>query len=181
MGAPALRRPTQPHRAGDPGGGRRADRGGWASRAPARRHGIHAGLGLHHPAQAQLGEPFRALEARLQTAIDARYRLPEWTPEDYPLHKRADRLAAASEAMHVVGWSRLEMRKTLGIAETPLDHDPLSPCAFALWEPWPPRVAERLFLDRFHALERAHRSELRRPEPELCPFFDLGGAEHAAS
>ena len=133
------------------------------------------------PLKAQLGEPFRALEARLQTAIDARYRLSEWTPEDHALHKRADRLAAASEAMHVVGWSRLEMRQTLGIMETPLVHDPLSPCAFAPWEPWPPRVAEQLFLDRFHALERAHRSRLRNAEPELCPFFDLGGAEHAAS
>ena len=49
------------------------------------------------PLKAQLGEPFRALEARLQSAIDTRYRLPEWTPEAYAIHKRADRLAAASE------------------------------------------------------------------------------------
>ena len=35
------------------------------------------------PLKAQLGEPFRALEARLQSAIDTRYRLPEWTPEAY--------------------------------------------------------------------------------------------------
>src|SRR5580704_855281 len=45
------------------------------------------------PLKAQLGEPFRALEARLQSAIDTRYRLPEWTPEAYAIHKRADRLA----------------------------------------------------------------------------------------
>ena len=32
------------------------------------------------PLKAQLGEPFRALDARLQSAIDTRYRLPEWTP-----------------------------------------------------------------------------------------------------
>ena len=73
------------------------------------------------------------------------------------------------------------MRKTLGIAETPLVHDPLSPCAFAPWEPWPPRVAERLFLERFHALDHAHRSELRKLEPELRSSLVLTGAEHAAS
>jgi hypothetical protein len=57
------------------------------------------------PLKAQLGEPYRALEARLQSAIDARDRLPEWTPEAYAIHKRADRLAAASEAFHVASWS----------------------------------------------------------------------------
>ena len=106
------------------------------------------------PLKAQLGEPFHALDARLQSAIDTRYRLPEWTPEAYAIHKRADGLAAASEAFHVVGWSRVDMRKTLRIAEVPLLDDPLSPCGFAPWEPWPPRVAQRLFIERFNALER---------------------------
>ena len=64
------------------------------------------------PLKAQLGEPFRVLDARPQSAIDTRYQLPEWTPEAYAIHKRADRLAAASEAFHVVGWSRVDMRKT---------------------------------------------------------------------
>jgi hypothetical protein len=100
------------------------------------------------PLKAQLGEPFRALEARLQSAIDTRYRLPEWTPEAHAIHKRADRLTAASEAFHVVGWSRVDMRKILRIAEAPLLDDPLSPCGFAPWEPWPPRVALRLLFER---------------------------------
>ena len=78
------------------------------------------------PLKAQLGEPFHALEARLQSAIDTRYRLPEWTPEAYAIHKRADGVAAASEAFHVVGWSRVDMRKTLRIAEAPLLDDPVS-------------------------------------------------------
>jgi 5'-deoxynucleotidase YfbR-like HD superfamily hydrolase len=131
------------------------------------------------PLKAQLGEPFRALEARLQSAIDARYRLRKWTPEAYAIHKRADRLAAASEAFHVVGWSRVEMRKILRIAEVPLLQDPLSPCGFAPWEPWPPRVAQRLFIERFNALERAHQSALQMiPSYDLCPFPTLQGAEH---
>jgi hypothetical protein len=68
-------------------------------------HRVHAGLDCIAPLKAQLGEPFRELEARLQAAVDARYHLPSWAAEDYAKHKRADRLAAASEAFHVVGWS----------------------------------------------------------------------------
>src|SRR5271167_2927014 len=93
------------------------------------------------PLKAQLGAPFSALEARLQAAVDARYRLPAWTPEDYARHKRADRLAAASEAFNVVGWSRRDMRKALSIETAPLIDDPLPPRGFAPWEPWPPRAA----------------------------------------
>ena len=40
------------------------------------------------PLKAQLGAPFRQLEARLQAAIDARYQLPSWTGEAYAKHKR---------------------------------------------------------------------------------------------
>ena len=82
------------------------------------------------PLKAQLGEPFRELEARLQAAVDARYRLPSWTAEDYAKHKRADRLAAASEAFHVVGWSRTDMVEALGIEIHPLLDDPLPPNGF---------------------------------------------------
>ena len=131
------------------------------------------------PLKAQLGKPFRDLEARLQSAIDTRYQLPEWTLEAYTIHKRADRLAAASEAFHVVGWSRADMRKTLRIAEAPLLEDPLSPCGFAPWEPWPSRVAQRLFIQRFNAFKGAHQSAMRMITfPDLCPFPPLQGAEH---
>jgi uncharacterized protein len=130
------------------------------------------------PLKAQLGKSFRDLEARLQSAIDTRYQLPEWTPEAYTIHKRADRLAAASEAFHVVGWSRADMRKTLRIAEVPLLEDPLSPCGFAPWEPWSPRVAQRMFFERHNDLKRAHQSALRIPFPNLCPFPTHHGAEH---
>lgn len=55
------------------------------------------------PLKPHLGPGFSALVARLQAAVDHRYDLPAWTPTDYALHKRADRLAAANEAYHVVG------------------------------------------------------------------------------
>ncbi len=112
------------------------------------------------PLKAQLGEPFRQLQARLQAAIDARYQLPSWTAEAYAKHKQADRLAAASEAFHVVGWSRNDMVQALGIEIRPLLDDPLPPNGFAPWEPWPPRAAKHLFIERFHELAYAFGSSM---------------------
>ena len=58
------------------------------------------------PVKPHLGEGYAALVDRLRVAIATRYHLPEWTPEEHADHKRADRLAAASEALHIVGWSQ---------------------------------------------------------------------------
>lgn len=58
------------------------------------------------PLKAYLGAPFAALTARLSAAIALRYDLPTLTPAEYDRHKRADRIAAASEARHVTAWSR---------------------------------------------------------------------------
>jgi hypothetical protein len=71
------------------------------------------------------------------------------------------------------------MHETLRIAEVPLRYDPLSPCGFTPWEPWPPRAAQRLFIERFKALDRAHQSALRMIAfPDFRPFPTLQGAEH---
>ena len=117
------------------------------------------------PLKPFLGDGFAALTARLQQAIWRRYGLPAWTAEDHAAHKRADRLAAASEAVHVVGWSAAETRGSLGIAVRPLQRDPTPrPNDTRPWEPWQPAVAA----DRFLA-------ELRR----LCR--KLPSAPHAGS
>lgn len=57
------------------------------------------------PLKQHLGDRYARVVCRLQAAIAARYHLPPWTGESYERHKQADRLAAASEARHVVGWS----------------------------------------------------------------------------
>ena len=129
------------------------------------------------PLKAQLGQPFRQLKARLQAAVDARYQLPSWTAEDYAKHKRADRLAAASEAFHVGGWSRTDMVKALGIEIRPLLVDPLPPNGFQPWEPWPPGAAEHLFMERFRELARASRSSM---SPSRTPCFGRA-ASHPAT
>jgi hypothetical protein len=105
------------------------------------------------PLKPHLGEGFARLDRRLQRAVDRRYRLPPWTDESYALHKRADRQAAANEACHVVGWSRDDIRSSLQITLDPLDDDPLPlPPGMSPWEPWPPKLASALFLQRLGEL-----------------------------
>ncbi len=117
------------------------------------------GFDLLFPLNSQLSPQFERLDSRLQAAVDQRYQLPAWTEETYARHKHADRLAAASEAYHVVGWSLTDMRESLGITLDPLDADPLTlPPGMQPWEPWPPELAETLFLQRLtELLERAAR------------------------
>ncbi len=119
------------------------------------------GFDLLFPLKSQLSPQFERLDSRLQAAVDQRYQLPAWTEETYAQHKHADRLAAASEAFHVVGWSLADMRESLGITLDPLDADPLPlPSGMQPWEPWPPKLAEKLFLQRLtELLERAARDD----------------------
>jgi len=108
------------------------------------------------PLRPHLGAEFHALTARLQAAVAVRYRLPEWEPDDHVLHKRADHLAAASEAVHVAGWHPSELSETLGVRLAPLRDDPL-PLLDGLrpWEPWPPGRAASLFLAKLRELDQA--------------------------
>jgi len=118
------------------------------------------GADLIVPIKPHLGAEFHALRARLHAAVTARYRLPEWEPDDYVLHKRADHLAAASEAVHVAGWHPGELSETLGIRLAPLRDDPL-PLLDGLrpWEPWPPGRAAFLFLAKLRELDQATHLE----------------------
>ena len=110
------------------------------------------------PLKPHLGRGFSALVARLQAVVDHRYDLPAWTPADYALHKRADRLAAANEAYHVVGWSRAAMREQLRIELDPLEYDPLDlPPDQRAWEPWPPKLAQASFLRELQVLAADRR------------------------
>ena len=105
------------------------------------------------PVKPHLGEGYASLVERLQAAIGVRYQLPAWAAEDYARHKRADRLAAASEALHVVGWSLHDIFHTLEIEARPLIRDPLPrPRGMRAWQPWPPHLAARLFLEELNRL-----------------------------
>lgn len=103
-----------------------------------------------------LGEGFRALTRRLEQVVFVRYGLPPWTEKDHKLHKQADRLAAATEAVHVTGWTREEVRRTLKIRAHVLEQDPLAAYyACTPWEPWAPALAAERFLAELDRLKAA--------------------------
>ncbi len=123
------------------------------SDAAARRELLHdadeglLGFDPISPLKPFLGPGYAALAARLQAALARRYALPAWTAIDKRVHKRADRIAAASEAVHVVGWTPREVRGTLRITEPPEETDPLAATWDARpWEPWPADAAASRFL-----------------------------------
>lgn len=99
------------------------------------------------PLKPLLGDAFEALMDRLTRAVFTRYGVPWWTAEEKRKHKAADHLAAASEAIHVAGWSAEEVHSVLGIKIKPLVDDPLVAIYGGTpWEPWPASVAAERFL-----------------------------------
>jgi len=105
------------------------------------------------PLKPFLGPAFAALEARLADAIATRYALPPWTAAERRAHKAADIAAAASEAVFVAGWTRLEVREALGIRAAVREQDPLAArYGTKPWEPWPPNAAAEWFLAELRAL-----------------------------
>ena len=100
------------------------------------------------PLKRILGEPFRRIEGSLSAAVWERYRVLAWTEHDYRLHKSADHIAAACEAVHCVGWGRQEVVDVLGISATVLEDDPLQArYGGTSWEPWTADVAAARFQD----------------------------------
>ena len=103
-----------------------------------------------------LGDAFRDLTRRLEHAVFLRYGLPAWDARSHAAHKRADRLAAATEAVHVAGWSMEEVRRTLKIRAAVLTEDPLAGrYGCRPWEPWPPALASEHFLAELERLKHA--------------------------
>ena len=105
------------------------------------------------PLKPFLGEAYHQLVERLQNAICVRYGLPAWTVKEKRVHKEADRTAAATEAVRVVGWTEEEVQRVLRIPYEPLTKDPLQPLyGGTAFEPWPPQVAAERFLTELRAL-----------------------------
>jgi uncharacterized protein len=105
------------------------------------------------PLKPFLGAGFAALQERLQAAVALRYRLPAWSAEDKRAHKVCDIALAAAEAVHVAGWTREEVRGTLGIRAAVMAADPLLPAyGGEPWRPWPPELAAARFLAALAAL-----------------------------
>ncbi len=98
------------------------------------------------PLKPFLGAAFAELQHRLMAAVAQRYRLPAWAPAEKRAHKQADIEAAAAEAVFVAGWSRAELRNTLGIRARASDQDVLAAHYNEIpWRPWSPEQAAERF------------------------------------
>lgn len=105
------------------------------------------------PLKPFLGEGFAALQARLTSAIAVRYGLAPWGAAERRAHKLADVAAAASEAVHVAGWTREEVREALGIKAPIIEADPLAAIyREEPWRPWSPELAAERFLSKLRLL-----------------------------
>ena len=115
------------------------------------------------PLKPILGPAFQEVMQRLQHTVLVRYGVTDWTDQEHLLHKSADVLAAASEAVYVAGWSHAEVRDVLGIELKPLDADPLvAAYGGTPWEPWSAELAEKRFLERLKALVAVGPSKNQR-------------------
>jgi len=137
-------------------------RGGDLAPSEALRELLHdaeegfLGFDCIAPLKQFLDFGFKAVTDRVTRAVWTRYRLPGWDAESHAEHKRADTAVAASEAVHVVGWSEDEVRTVLGIQAPILALDPLvARYSCRPWEPWPSHVAARRFLLELRELSRA--------------------------
>jgi hypothetical protein len=110
------------------------------------------------PLKPFLGEGFAELVRRLTAAIAARYGLPAWGEAEKRAHKIADVAAAAAEAVFVAGWTREEVRETLGILAPIKPADPLMQrYGGEPWQPWGPEAAAERFLAELKRLTFAAR------------------------
>lgn len=100
------------------------------------------------PLKAVVGDVFKEVELRLTRAIHIRFGLPPvLATADRALIKRADQVAAATEAVQLAGFTAAECRGVLNFKERPLKDVKLAPLPVA--------EAERKFLEGFRALEEA--------------------------
>lgn len=102
-----------------------------------------------------LGDGFHELAGRLQNVVFQRYGIQYWSVEEKEKHKRADRIAAASEALHVAGWSADEVKQVLKIPFKPVKTDPLIAIYGGTpWEPWAPDLAAERFLKELQRIQK---------------------------
>ena len=118
---------------------------------------------LISPFKAVIGQSYKAVEARLTSAIYLRFGLPAEPPAPLKrLIKRADRIAAYHEATRLAGFAREEALKFF---DRP---DPMSNALGEHLDPWPIDRAQARYLERFRELVEdapvAH--QMREAEPK---------------
>jgi uncharacterized protein len=98
------------------------------------------------PVKAVLGRAYRELEQRLERALSLALGFGPSVPEEWrKAVKRADRIAAVSEAVQLAGWTEKAARQLVGRDyRGKLWPEPI--------EPWPEQLARQRWVARFRAL-----------------------------
>lgn len=119
------------------------------------------------PFKTVIGEAYKAVEARLEAAIYVRFALPAKLPQAVKkLSKRADIICAYFEAVELAGFDPDEAARIFG---KPRGFAPRADGTLHYGlRPLPVGEAERLFLERFKALEGL-REAARTSAPEETP------------
>jgi 5'-deoxynucleotidase YfbR-like HD superfamily hydrolase len=96
------------------------------------------------PFKNAIGDSYRKIERDVSEAVHVAFGLPAELPTFWQqmIHK-ADRMAAAIEAVHLAGFSRIEVRKVFGIP---------GQIPFAEIDPWDAPTAKQKFLATFKSL-----------------------------
>ena len=104
------------------------------------------------PFKAVVGGGYKTVEARLESAIHIRFGLPPATPKTIKtLIKRADQIAAYFEATELAGFDDKEARAFFG-SPRGITRDMLDVA------PRPAAEIEKMFVQRFEAIEAMRRS-----------------------
>ena len=102
------------------------------------------------PFKAAIGDQYRAVEERLQNAVHLRFALPARVePALKKAIKTADRASAYFEATTLAGFAEQEAHGFFGAPPCPVG----TIADYLI--PWRPVEAQRKFLERFAALEKA--------------------------
>ncbi len=103
------------------------------------------------PFKAVVGGDYKPVEERILAAIHLRFGLPAALPKTLTASiKKADRIAAYWEAVHLAGFDEAEAVKYFR-----RPYRPLIGKLKALLTPWPAIEAETAYMNRFQALEKA--------------------------
>lgn len=109
------------------------------------------------PFKAVVGGGYKTVEHRLEAAVHLRFGLPAHAPRELKTRiKKADTVAAYFEATELAGFSQEEARKFFGTPRG-ITRDMLT------LQPMAATEAQRLFLDRFHALDAARHTGIGAP------------------
>ena len=97
-----------------------------------------------------IGSRYIEISLSIREAIHQKYQLPYPPPDRIAKTiKKADLVAGATEAVHLMGFTVSEYHQRIGKQPRPIEHDAI---VRDLLAPWPPKLAQRRYIEKLHEL-----------------------------